>query len=180
MENLMLKNREGVSALEVVGSYSQSSWKRVPWTCSVRHHVEYLPIGIFIDKVASVGNVDDILWHLLEGPKPSYLPLLWPARWKMLSPFWQCSSVDNVLYNYTVLHLLVFEDALEKSGAWESWEIERLGLGPTSVWTSFIFLLFISILDWCGYFHARFFYSSKNMLCRLPSWLNQIVQISYE
>ena len=61
MENLMLKNREGVSALEVVGSYSQSSWKRVQWTCSVRHHVEYLPIGIFIDKVASVGNVDDIL-----------------------------------------------------------------------------------------------------------------------
>ena len=57
----MSKNREGVSALEVVGSYSQSSWKRVPWTCNVRHLVEYLPIGIFIDKVASVGNVDDIL-----------------------------------------------------------------------------------------------------------------------
>ena len=52
----MLKNREGVSALEGAGSCSQSSW-----TCSVRHHVEYLLIGIFIDKVASVGYVDDIL-----------------------------------------------------------------------------------------------------------------------
>ena len=57
----MLKNREGVSALEGAGSCSQSSWRRVRRTCSVKHHVEYLLIGIFIDKVASVGYVDDIL-----------------------------------------------------------------------------------------------------------------------
>ena len=57
----MLRNREGVSALEGAGSCSQSSWRRVRRTCSVKHHVEYLLIGIFIDKVASVGYVDDIL-----------------------------------------------------------------------------------------------------------------------
>ena len=37
-----------------------------------------------------------------------------------------------------------------------------------------------SFLDRCGYFHVRFFYSSKNMLCWLPSWLNQMIQISHE
>ena len=176
----MLKNREGVSALEGLGSYSQSSWKRVPWTCSVGHHVEYLPNW-------------DLYWegckcwkcwrHIVTSsgkPKPSYLPLLCQKGDGIFHPAGQCSNVDYVLYNYTVLHLLVFEDALEKSGAWESWEIERLGLGPTSVWISFIFLLLISILDRRGNFHVRFFYSSKNTLCQLPSWLNQIVQISYE
>ena len=37
---------------------------------------------------------------------------------------------------------LVLEVALEKRGAWESWEIERLGFGPTSDWGEVILTSF--------------------------------------
>ena len=36
-------------------------------------------------------------------------------------------------YEFSQKENLALEVALEKRGAWESWEIERLGFGPMSV-----------------------------------------------
>ena len=72
----MSKNREGVSAFEVVGSYSQSSWKRVPWTCSV------------IDTMLNICQLGSLLIRLqVLEMLTTYCDIFWKGQSQVTSPY---------------------------------------------------------------------------------------------